>query len=194
MSSSVSSYTFNNMGHLNADATDSTQRTVQNTKFCNYSLSNYFSDVASDSHVNFAVQQPTVMFSGSSNGPGLNGSVIDVDTMLSLNKEDERPLEKLQLFQRPFVTVPYLGRGSRDPSLESQLLQGQVISDKKSVNTIMDKSFMSYQMPVDDQMASYVNDGKSVEQLAMNGFERGGQTTRTMGDDPKKYRPNVGGV
>ena len=191
--SSVSSYMFNNLGHMDADSTDNTQQTVQNTKFCNYTLSNYFSNVSSDSHVNFAVQQPTIMFSGTMNGPGLNGSVVDIDTMLSLKKEDERPLEKLQLFQRPFVTVPFLGRGSCDTTLESQIQQGQVISDKKSVNTIMEKSFIGYQMPVDSQMDSYVKNGNSVEQTVLNGFDWGGKSTRQYGDDPKGFRPNAGG-
>ena len=192
--SRVNSYTFNNMGHLNSDSTDAAQRTVQNTKFANYTLSNYFSDIASDSHVYFATQQPAVMFSGSFNGPGINGSLVDVDSMLSLKKENEKPLEKLQLFLRPFVTVPYLGRGSCDPALESQLQQGQVISDKKSVNTIMDKSYMmDYQMPADSQMESYVKSGKSVEQLSLNGFEWGGQQTRSFGEDSKNFRPNAGG-
>lgn len=190
----VNSYTFNNMGHMNADSTDSTQKTVQNTKFANYTLSNYFSDVASDSHVNFAVQQPTIMFSGTSNGPGLNGSLVDIDSMLELKKENERPDEKLQLFSRPFLTVPYLGRGSCDPSLESQILQGRVVGDKKSVNTIMDKSYMlDYQMPNDSQMSSHVNAGKSVEQLALTGFEWGGASTRNFGEDAKNFRPNAGG-
>jgi len=134
------------------------------------------------------------MFSGTMNGPGLNGSVVDIDTMLSLKKEDERPLEKLQLFQRPFVTVPFLGRGSCDTTLESQMQQGQVISDKKSVNTIMEKSFIGYQMPIDTQMNSHVNTGKSVEQLSLNGYEWGGNSTRQYGDDPKGFRPNVGGM
>ena len=121
---SISSYSFNNMARLGADSTDQTQRNVSNTRFANYTLSNYFSQTLSDDHVNFAIQQPTMSFTGLANGTGLSGSAVDIDSMLNLKKEDERPLEKIQLFERPFLTIPYLGRGSCDPSLESQLQQG----------------------------------------------------------------------
>jgi hypothetical protein len=179
---SISSYTFNNMARLGADSTDQTQRNVSNTRFTNYTLSNYFSQNMSNEHVNFALPQQTMNFSGMVNGSGLNGSVVDVDSMLNLKKEDERPLEKLQLFERPFLTVPYLGRGSCDPSLESQLQQGELVSDKKSVSTIMEKSFANYALyPTDDKMNERVkNPAYNVEESALNGWTRGGAATREM--------------
>lgn len=191
----ISSYTFNNMARLGQDSTDQTQKTVSNTRFANYTLSNYFSQNLSNDHVNFAIQQPTMSFSGHAYGSGLNGSVVDVDSLLNLKKEDERPLEKLQLFQRPFLTVPYLGRGSCDPSLESQLQQGELVSDKKSVSTIMEKSFANYALyPTDDKMNERVkNPAFTVEESAMNGWVRGGASTREMSGDAalkKNNRPN----
>ena len=38
---SVSNYYFNNLGRIGEDSTDITQRTVSNTKFANYMLSNF---------------------------------------------------------------------------------------------------------------------------------------------------------
>ena len=58
--------------------------------------------------------------------------------MLTIKKENKEAEEKLQLHQRPFVTVPYLGRGPSKPDLESKLMQGEVITEKKSTSTIMD--------------------------------------------------------
>jgi hypothetical protein len=173
---SGSSYTFNNMGRIGLDATDLTQRNMHNTRFSNYMLSEFFSDKTSDSQVKFATQQPTMMFSSS----GVAGSVIDVNSMLTLKTEQERPLEKLMLNTRPFVTVPYLGRGSCDPTLESQLQQGEIISDRKSVSTIMEQSFSNYVMyPTDTQMEERVkNPAYTVEEAALNGWVRGGQSTR----------------
>lgn len=190
-------YTFNSLGRIGADTTDNTQRTVQNTKFANYMLSNYFSEVISDSHVNFATQQPDVMFSGIAHGSGLSGSVIDYDSMLLIKTKEDRPLEKLQLNQRPFATVPYLGRGYGDPAIEAQLQQGEIVSDKKSVSTIMDKSFIGYTMfPTDSQMEERVkNPANNIEESAMEGWVRGGATTRDISADPKlknANRPNHG--
>ena len=187
----ISSYNFNNMARIGLDSTDRTQRTVQNTRFANYTLSSYFSQNLADDHVQFAIQQPTVSFNGIAYGSGLNGSVVDIDSALMIKKENERPLEKLQLFERPFLTVPYLGRGSCDPTLESQLQQGELVSDKKSVSTIMDKSFAKYALyPTDSKMEEHV---KNSENVALEGWSRGGISTREMSTDEsmkKNNRPN----
>ena len=182
---SVSNYYFNNMGRIGTDTTDNTQRTISNTKFANYMLSSYNSNNLSGTHVNFATQQPTMMFNGLTHGNGLNGSVVDVDSKLLLGQENERPLERLQLMQRPFVTVPYLGRGYGDPSIESQLQQGEIVSDKKSVSTIMDKSFSQYALyPTDSNMVNRVkNTSYTVEESALDGWVRGGIATRENGLD-----------
>jgi hypothetical protein len=170
------SYTFNNMGRIGLDATDLTQRNMHNTRFSNYMLSEFFSDKTTNSQVKFATQQPTMMVSGT----GIASSVIDVNSMLTLKTEQERPLEKLMLYPRPFLTVPYLGRGSCDPTLESQLQQGEIVSDKKSVSTIMEQSFSNYVMyPTDTNMEERVkNPAYNVEEAALNGWVRGGQSSR----------------
>jgi len=175
---SSSSYTFNNMGRIGLDATDLTQRNMHNTRFSNYMLSEFFSDKTTNSQVKFATQQPTMMVSGT----GIASSVIDVNSMLTLKSEQERPLEKLMLHPRPFLTVPYLGRGSCDPTLESQLQQGEIVSDKKSVSTIMEQSFSNYVMyPTDTNMEERVkNPAFTVEEAALNGWVRGGQSSRNF--------------
>jgi hypothetical protein len=180
--SSVNSFMFNNTGRIGMDVTDNTQQTMYNTRINNYTLSNYFSESASDSHVRFATSQPTVSFNAVNGGSSVGGSVVDFESLLHLKIENERPLEKLQLMQRPFLTVPYLGRGSCDPALESQLQQGELVSDKKSVSTVMEKSFMNYSMyPVDNIMKDRVNNpANNVEEAALEGWVRGGMSGREM--------------
>lgn len=194
--SSVSSYLFNNVGRIGADVTDQSQRNVYNTRFTNHTLSNYFSDKASNSHVNFALKQPTVMFSGTTHGSGLIGTAVETESILKLKTEQDHAVEKLQLFPRPFLTVPYLGRGSCDPTLESQLLLGEMVSDKKSASTIMDKSFAQYALyPTDKKMEERVNNAaNTVEEAALDGWVRGGMTTREMSTNDimkKNNRPNA---
>ena len=180
--STMSNYLFNNLGRLDADPTDNSQHNLQNTRFGNYMLSSYFSESLSNSHLQFATAQPAMMVDGN-NGTGVSPGVIDIDSALLLKKERERSLEKLQLVQRPFVTVPYLGRGSCDPSLESQLQQGEVVSDKKSVSTIMNKSFMGYTLyPTDSKMDEHVNN-PAVEEYALSGWVRGGVSSREISKD-----------
>lgn len=182
---SINNYFFDNLGRIGADATDNAQRTVSNTKFANYMLSNYQGDILSDSHVNFATQQPTIMFSGVTHGKGLSGTAVEIDSELLIKSEKERPLEKLQLMQRPFLTVPYLGRGACNPTLESQLQQGEIVSDKKSVNTISEKTFSQYTIyPSDDKMAQHAsNPAHTIEEYALDGWIRGGMSSREMSND-----------
>ena len=187
-------YTFENMGRIGLDSTDNTQRTIANSKYSEYMLSDYNSSLGLSSHVDFATKQPNIMFSGIAHGSGLNGSVIDFDSLLMINKEQSRSLEKLQLFQRPFVTVPYLGRGSCNPDVESQLLHGEIVSDRKSVSTIMEKSMAGYSTYASDEhMVSRVHDPKNwVEESALEGWVRGGINSRYMSGDEnlkKEHRP-----
>jgi len=175
----VSSYFFNNMGRIGDDETDKTQKTLTNTRYSNYMLSNFTSDMDSGSHVVFATQQPSMMFSGIAHGAGLSGSVIDNDSLLLIKKKEDRPLERLQLMQRPFATVPYMGRGYGNPNIESQLQQGEMVSNRKSVSTITDKSSDYSLFASDQDMVSYM-DNFDVEETAMNGWVRGGAPSREM--------------
>jgi hypothetical protein len=190
--SSTLDYNFNNMGRISLDSTDQSQKNIYNTRFANYTLSSYFSNVASDNHVNFATEQPTTLFSGMVNGHGLSGQSVDNESNIFFSMENERPIEKLMLFPRPFLTVPYLGKGSCDPALESQLQQGEIVHDKKSVSTIMEKSFSDYSLyPTNSDMKSRVEDpAKNVEESALNGWIRGGMSTRDMSNDSKFQNGN----
>jgi hypothetical protein len=186
----INSYLFNNSGNISFDNTDVSQKNIYNTRFCNYTLSNYFSESASDDHVKFATQQPVMMFSGTAKGDGLNGTVVDVDSNLLIKTVQARPLEKLSLMERPFVTVPYLGRGSCDPVLESMIQQGEMVHDKKSVSTIMDKSFDPYSLHLlDDHMKKHVSN-YAVEDKVLNGWNI---PTRLNEDEymKKANRPNI---
>jgi hypothetical protein len=111
---------------------------------------------------------------------GISSAVIDVESKLLNKSESERAAEKLQLFQRPFATVPYLGRGGGDPTLESQLQQGQMIRDLKSVATVSEQPYIDYQTyPLRDDLRSQMtNPANSVEEVAMNGWVRGGSSAR----------------
>jgi hypothetical protein len=188
----ISSYMFNNMDRIGNDVTDRSQKNVYNTKFSNYTLSNYFSDNLSTSHVRFALEQPAMEFKDVVHGHGLNGAVVDVDSALLINAGQERSIEKLQLMERPYKTVPYLGRGSCDPTLESQLQQGENVADKKSVSTIMEQSFSKYSLyPTDTKMEERVkNPAFTVQEAALDGWLRGGATTRDMSMDPKMRQNN----
>jgi hypothetical protein len=175
----MSDYSFFNMGRIGADAVDNTQRTMYNTRFANYTLSNFFSENLSGAHVDFATSQPNVMFNGVS-GVGVHSGSVDVDSMLLLNQTKERSLEKLQLNERPFLTVPYLGKGGGDPTLESQLQQGAMIRNLKSISTVSENTYIDYsQYPIHSELLAKMNNpANSVEEAALSGWVRGGASSR----------------
>ena len=173
-------YTFNKLNRIGSDSVDNTVQNVQNTKFANYMLSSYFSESLTDDTINFVSQQPTININGLVGGNGLNGQIVDSDSDLIINVGQERPLEKLQLMPRPFLTVPYLGRGSADTDLEGKLREGENIYEKKSVSTIMNKSFMPYMTlyPTKDQEDRRNDPKHQIEESALDGWTRGGSSTR----------------
>ena len=180
----VKDYTFYKLDRIEDDATCETQKTMQNTKYTNYTTSNYFQEFPSTSQIQFATSQPAVFPNSTFGGSGV-GSNVDADSALLLKSEQERSLGRLQLMQRPFLTVPYLGRGSCDPTLELRMLEGETVSDLKSTSTIMSQSFMGYSLyPTSNKMEQRVKDPKfSVEEAALDGWVRGGSATREMGQD-----------
>lgn len=181
---SANKLSFYNLDRIEDDKTCESQRTAQNTRYSNYATSNFFSEFPSDEHVQFATSQPAIVPDGNS-GSGVGGNNIENESILLLKTEQERHLGKLSLMARPYATVPYLGRGSADPALESQLIEGEQANDKKSVSTVMSQSFMGYTLyPTDNNMEERVKNTKhTVEESASDAWVRGGADTRGMAQD-----------
>ena len=177
---SPTNYQLNQSGRMGNDLTDRTQRTVQNSAYLDTVLTNFSSDKMSSSHVDFATQYAGVMVSGTNGGTGLGAMGVDAESSLLWKTTSQRPLEKLQLFPRAFLTVPYLGRGSCDTILESQLIQGENVRGKKSVSTVMEQNFLPLdKYPLDSDKRVRASEAKySVEELALDGWVRGGKATR----------------
>ena len=197
MSSTTSNYTFYNMARIENDNTTQTQESLQNDRYADYTTTNYFSENATDSQIQFATQQPAVV-PNSITGSGVGSEKIENESNLLLETENERNLGRLNLMQRPFLTVPYLGRGSVDPTLELQLMEGELNEQKKSTSTVMTQSFMGYTLyPTNEDMENRTSDAKyTVEESAMKGWVRGGEDTRSVGDADlgKSGRPGNNGV
>jgi hypothetical protein len=118
------------------------QRTMQNTNGSNYLFQNYFAqDTTMKKPIHFALMQPNVFYKGS-NGIGQNGYNIDENSQLTIGSLQTQSRNRIDLVQRPFVTVPYLGRGTVDPVMESQILQGEIYTNKKSYNQLSEVSYL----------------------------------------------------
>ena len=87
----------------------------------------------------FATSQPNIFY----NGPqqvGLGGCYVNTDSNLKIGTIQTNPKCRVNLQQRPFLTVPFLGRGPSKAGKESRLQQARYSGAKKSSKTIMEKT------------------------------------------------------
>lgn len=182
-----SSYTFNKMTNLGSDSCCIDQNTIQNTQACNYLTQNYFaSDCSMQKPIDLATIQPGIMYTGGY-GLGSGGCNVDTSSQLLIGTINTHPKCKIDLFARPFATVPYLGRGMVNPVVESQIQQGEQHINKKSVLGAGEKSSFRYQqiplIPETKQM--FDNYSTSIYTNNSNGFINGGIPTRELNRDNK---------
>jgi len=180
----VSDYIFGNMSRIGNDNCDQSQKNIQNVSQANWSLTNYSSDECTMSKgIDFALSMPGINYTGT-HQTGIGGCQIDTNSDLMIDKII-RPACKLSLLERPFATVPYLGRGAGDPVLESQLLQGDQNINQKSVNHLTEKSYINYSNTpmIPSLAASITNPSNLIESIASEGWIRGGLPSRDLTKD-----------
>ena len=173
---------FNNLARISTDITDNTQHSLQNARFADYTFSSYFSQSIPKGHIKFATQQPSIILNGTAYGSGLNGQIIDDDSLLTIGNKQERPLEKLNLKPRIFATIPYLGRGSCDTDAESKLQQGDAFTERKTQTKSSEKYIANYSINPTDKMVRRVNE-YNVEESALDGWVRGGNNSRYLANE-----------
>lgn len=183
--STVSNFTFDNMSRIGFDQCCTDQNTIQNMEACNYMTQNYFSsDCSMKKPIDLATTQPGIMYNGGW-GSGSGGCNIDDSSKLLIGTIQTHPKCRIDLFQRPFATVPFLGRGSVNPVIEAQIQQGEQIVNKKSVNNLCEKSFIKYhQTPLLPSIEKQMTDpSKCVEGVASPDWYRGGIPSRELTRD-----------
>ena len=173
-------YDFNNSDRLGNDFCVNDQRTIQDIKASNYLLENYYPYCPMSSAIDFATSQPNVFYHGSS-PVGINGCNVNQSSELLLTKMS-KPACKLTLEPRLFLTVPYLGRGAGNVTVEDDLRQGKTVQNKRSVNNTSEVSFQSYSnCPLISEIQEKITNPKYlVEGVADENWVRGGVPSREI--------------
>lgn len=183
MSNYEENYMFNNLGRLGNDSEDTSQKTVYNARYSDYMLTNYFSD-NQQQPIEFSTNQPAVTIDGTWQGPGLPAMTVDVDSALTFrNQSKERPWEKMEVYPRIFATVPYLGRGSADPTLENVIRAGEFSIDRKSMSEVSEVSYMGHSIYPGEELRREPQEDSALE------FTHGGIDSREL-FLKKQTRPN----
>jgi hypothetical protein len=189
----VSSYTFDNMSRIGNDSCCIDQNTIQNVVACNYMTQNYFaSDCSMKNPIKLATTQPGIMYNGGYNS-GAGGCNIDDSSKLLIGTIQTHPRCHIDLFQRPFATVPYLGRGSVNPVVESQIQQGEQITNKRSVNQLSEVNYAKYSnTPLLPSVKNTIsNPSNYVEGVASEGWIRGGVPSRELTRDTDYFNKHT---
>ena len=178
---------FNNVTRIGGEECDASQRNIQNSHAATYMLDNFHQECLMKDAINIATAQPTVNYTGS-HQTGIGGCNINENTQLS-RSVPPKPKCRITLQERPFLTVPYLGRGESHPELESKLQQGENESNKKSVNPFSEICYAPYsETPMLPSLkANITNPANLVESSASNGWVRGGVPSRELSRDSQCY-------
>ena len=181
----MSSYIFDNLSCIGNDGCSMDQCSIQSINNCNYTLQNYFAtDCSMKNSIALATTQPGINYKGGFQS-GAGGCNIDANSQLLIGSVQTHPKCRIDLFQRPFATVPYLGRGSVDPNIESEIQQGGMITNKRSVTKLGEKSYLDYTNTplMNDLKDRFTNPVYSVEGVASPGWIRGGVPSRELQRD-----------
>lgn len=203
MFSQQQDYLFNNLGRIGMDnGGDSSQKNIMDTKFSNHILTNYYNK---DNYnvVDFATQNQ-MEFGGTVLGNGLNGHQVEnenkliytpyihIQKPLVIDEASIKPRYKYKEQPRQYLTVPYLGRGYGDPTLESKLQQGERSDYQgKSVSSITLKQYPSEYARIlhPDQELNANKEGSTDMK-----WTRGGINTRQINYDIASSRSNPRGL
>jgi len=176
---------FNSSDRIGFDNSCRDMNDLQNTLYSSHLLQNfYLGDTQMKGPIAFATQQIGINYKGSFN-TDYAGSNVDDSSNLLIGTINTHPRSRISLFQRPFATTPFLGRGSSCPILESQLQQGDTVTNKKSVNTLSEKSFIKYSNTpmLASLKADMGNSSNFIETDADPTFIRGGLDSRDLQRD-----------
>lgn len=191
----VSDFTFNNMARMGNDLCCLDQNSIQNSSSCSYLLQNFFSQDCSMKNAKaLATTQPGINYSGSF-GLGVGGCNVDDSSKLLIGGIQTHPKTRIDLFGRPFATVPFLGRGSVDPILESQIQQGEAITNKRSVTRLTEKSHLKFHTTplIPEVKKNIQNPSLMIEGMASEGWIRGGVPSRELTRDRDFYTTHTSG-
>lgn len=190
----VSDYTFDNISRIGNDQCCIEQNTIQSAHSCNYMLQNFFSkDCSMKKPISLATSQPCINYKGGFN-VGAGGCNINDSSNLQIGSIQTHPRCRIDLFHRPFATVPYLGKGSVDPIAEAQIQQGETVTNKRSITRLGELSYIDYhQTPLIPDMAERIqNPVYSIEGAATEGWIRGGLPSRELTRDSNFYSSHTG--
>lgn len=179
----IESYSFNNLARIKEDKSYVSKRETDNIHYSDYTIINFHDSM--NSVEDLALSQPNINISGIYGPDGNESNVIDSDTYLK-KAELTNMNNKINLQERPFLTVPYLGKGYCNINAESMLRKGPFTNVPNSCGSITEETSNNIVPMVDNVRESISNPKYLVEGVADPNWVRGGAMTRNYNYSSKK--------
>ena len=124
-----------------------------------------------------ALDNPTVI---AKEGYGLLAKNIDTDSILRNHAVQENSQRcPIHPQSRPFLTVPYMGKGRGEPVLEAKLQQSEFVRTGKDCMTVTDKPFTNQFTPLQPHVEKNIqNPVHLIPEVAAAGWVHGGIPSR----------------
>jgi len=165
-------FKFDNLSRIGNDESVYTQDNMMNTEASKYMTFNPFENKCLGGS-EFAMKQTNVFVNKSTYGVGPLGCNVNEGSILSKGILTNDNV-KLTLRERPYLTVPFLGRGNAEVSKENKLRMGDTFKDKKSVVQMNEQCFNNLnKYPMNEGMKNKIKGAK-------NGWETNGVDTRNI--------------
>jgi hypothetical protein len=135
---------------------------------------------AAPNAMNTAYQQPTVPPPAA--GFGWSATGIDVDSVLrnhAMQTNSPHAPVRGRVQARPFATVPYMGRGRGEATLETKLQHAPIMRQGKDCGTVSDTFYENQFTPLIPYVAANVqNPVHLIPEVASRGWVRSGVPSR----------------
>ena len=145
----------------------------------NYQTSSHFQcECLAPDAVETSVQNPAVFIK---NGVDVDGCVIDESTKLRIGKTRKFPRCPDQLFTRPYLTVPFMGRGSGNMHLDTRLVPGEDTTAKRQCNVLSGVTTPNFCTPLIPHLKDNIqNPEHIIEEVVDDNWIRGGAPSRLV--------------
>lgn len=144
---------FDNGSKLSMDSCALEARENENQSVFDYNIFSMYNDCDNlKKATKLTTEYPNLRFH---TGHGVDCGIIDSDSKMKLNVELRSPGNQ-QLCARQFTAVPYLGRGTLVPNLESRLIHGIDTSLTKDCHNLAEYE-LPYHAPLTNCMSAYIN-------------------------------------
>lgn len=145
----------------------------------NYGVTNlYDCNTLIPDTIDKATNLPLVFFK---NGYDVGQGVVDESSKLRIGLTKQYPRCPQQLFTRPYMTVPYAGRGPGNVDIETQIQPGESTGSKRSCNTLSGITIPNYFTPLIDHLAANVQNEKHIVEEAVDpAWVRSGVPSRLL--------------